>query len=183
MGAPFLLFLSLAPLALAIYYPTRSFYPILQPMWQAMCHSPGSCPLSPPAGIDQWTYSWPQNFGTGHKLHKTKPNQTGQAAEEAAMKCIAMRLSFISCGQRAGGGGKGCKSVPHILRFQISAACATPHTRVCHFGSSRKRNYRKSEFKAKWPMALALANVLGKNCPTRDKNFASQSNKEGDRER
>lgn len=40
MGAPFLLFPSLAPLALAIYYPTRSFYPILQPMWQAMCHSP-----------------------------------------------------------------------------------------------------------------------------------------------
>lgn len=96
------------------------------------------------------------------------------------MKCIAMRLSFISCGQRAGGaagakGRKGCKSVPHILRFQISAACATPHTRVCHFGSSRKRNYRKSEFKAKWPMALA-----GQKFPTRDKNFASQSNKEGE---
>lgn len=130
-------------------------------------------PLSPPSGIDQWTYSWPQNFGTGHKLHKTKPNQTGQA-EEAAMKCIAMRLSFISCGQRAGAsrqyegnGREGCKSVPHILRFQISAACATPHTRVCHFGSSRKRNYRKSEFKAKWPMALA-----GQKFPTRDKNFA-----------
>lgn len=95
-------------LALAIYYPTRSFYPILQPMWQAMCHSPGSTPFSQPSGIDQWTYSWPQNFGTGHKLHKTKPNQTGQAAEEAAMKCIAMRLSFISCGQRAGGGGAEC---------------------------------------------------------------------------
>lgn len=82
------------------------------------------------------------------------------------MHCNALKFHKLwptSRRRRCRRGGEGCKSVPHILRFQISAAYATPHTRVCHFGSSRKRNYRKSEFKAKWPMALALANVLGKN--------------------
>lgn len=91
--------------SLAIYYPTRSFYPILQPMWlPAMCHSPS------PTGIDQWTYSWPQNFGTGHKLHKTKPEQTGEA-EKAAMKCIGNALKF----HKLCGPAPRQISAPHIL--------------------------------------------------------------------
>lgn len=158
-----------------IYYPTCSFYPILQqPMWQqAMCHThtpPCSVPPLPyhhPSSIDQWTYSWPQNFGTGHKLHKTKPNQTGVEAEEAAMKCIANALKFHKlCGPTPPlppPPRQICASHTLILRFPQMTAMPRPmlaYTYIyledeCHFGSSRKRNYRKSEFKAKWPMALA----------------------------
>lgn len=135
----------LPPLAQAIYYPTRSFYPILQPMWQAMCHSPGSTPhLSPASGIDQWTYSWPQNFGTGHKLHKTKPNQTGQAAEEAAMKCIAMRLSFISCGQRAAGGGERVQiCATHTQISDFRSMCHAPYESVSFWQQSKKELSQK----------------------------------------
>lgn len=116
-------------------------------------------PLSPPSGIDQWTYSWPQNFGTGHKLHKTKPNQTGQA-EEAAMKCIAMRLSFISCGQRAGGaaGAKGRKRVQicatHTQISDFRSMCHAPYESVSFWQQSKK------ELSQKWIQGK-MANGFG----------------------
>lgn len=92
MGAPFPLHTLPPPLP----FGSGNILPNSQFLSNIAAYVAGDVSLPPPSGIDQWTYSWPQNFGTGHKLHKTKPNQTGQAAEEAAMKCIAMRLSFIS---------------------------------------------------------------------------------------
>lgn len=114
-------------------------------MWQqAMCHThtpekrtPPPLPYLHPSGIDQWTYSWPQNFATGHKLHKTKPNQTGVEAEEAAMKCIANALKFHKlCGPTPPPLRQG-KSVHHTHSYsdfrrwpQCHAPCSHIHTYI-----------------------------------------------------